>query len=158
MQMRTYATFKEMHGYESTLDDLISRLRPFSRNSVLFACSVTGIILQLWKGNGWAKELYAWTIDEVFDPLRADWYKLAFKAGEHELVFHRRQLLLLLKLAVEHCPEHGLDLMRVPRGVFGTILLMANDRFHFGLFPNPAADENDEYDKISRRGRVCPNQ
>jgi hypothetical protein len=150
MQIRTYATFKEMHGYESTLDDLISRLRPFSRKSVLFACSVTGIILQLWKGNDWAKELYAWTIDEVFDPLRADWYKLAFKAGEHELVFHRRQLLLLLKLAVEHCPEHGLDLMRAPRWVFGTILLMANDQFHFGLFPNPAADENDEYDKISR--------
>ena len=109
----------------------------FPAHSALVACSVTGIILQLWKGNDWAKERYASAIDDIFDPLRADWYKLAFKAGEHELVFHRRQLLLLMKLAVEHCPEHGIDLMRVSRGVFGTILLMANDRFHLGCSPIP---------------------
>lgn len=150
MRMRTYATFKEMHGYQSTLEDLINKLRLFSRSSVLFACSVTGIMLKLWKGSDWEKDLYASTIDEVFEPLRADWYKFAFRAGEQELVFHRRQLLLLMKLAVEHCPENGHDFMRATRGVFGTILLMANDQFHFGLLPDPAATDLDEYDKVSR--------
>jgi hypothetical protein len=150
MKMRTYATFKEMHGYESTIDELIDRLRLFSRESVLYVCSVTGIILKLWQGNDWARENYASTIDSVFEFIRADWYKFAARIDEAELVFHRRQLLLLMKLAIEHCPENGLDLMKAPRGIFGTMLLMANDQFHFGLFPNPDADDADEYDKISR--------
>lgn len=150
IKLRTYATFQEMHGYQSTLDDLIKKLKPFSRSSVLFACSVTGIMLKLWKGSEWEKDLYAIAIDEVFEFLRADWYKLAFREGERELVFHRRQLLLIMKLAVEHCPDVGHDFMRATRGVFGTILLMANDHFHFGLLPDPAASDLDEHDKVSR--------
>src|SRR5580765_8198431 len=150
MQMRTYATFEEMHGYQSTLDELISRLRVFSRESVVYVCSVTGIILKPWQGHNWARENYDSTIDSVFEFIRADFYKRAIRVNEGEMVFHRRQLLLLMKLAIEHCPENGRDLMKAPRGTFGTILLMANDQFHFGLLPSPDADTTDEYDKVSR--------
>ena len=150
MELRTYATFEEMHGRKSALEEIIERLRVFSRESVLYACSVTATILKLWERGGWAKENYEELIDGAFEFLRGDWYKLAMRMEEAELVFHRRQLLLLMKLAVEHCPEIGQDLMRARRGIFGTMLLMASDQLHYGLYPFPGADEGDEYEKISR--------
>lgn len=85
IKMRTYATFEEMHGYESTLEQLINKLKPFSRSSVLFACSVTGIMLKLWKGDEWEKSLYARAINEVFDPLRGDWYNSLRKKTQPHL-------------------------------------------------------------------------
>jgi len=150
MELRTYATFEEMHRRTSTLDEIIDRLRVFSRESVLYACSVTAIILKLWERGGWAKEHYDELIDGAFEFLRGDWYKLAMRMEEAELVFHRRQLLLLMKLAFEHCPESGQDLTKARRGIFGTILLMASDQFHYGLYPFPGAASGDEYEKISR--------
>ena len=45
MQVQTYATFEEMFGRKSTLDELIRDLKHFSRWSVLFTCSIIGIIL-----------------------------------------------------------------------------------------------------------------
>lgn len=150
MELRTYATFEEMHRRKSTLQEIIERLSVFSCESVLYTCSVTATILKLWERGGWAKENYNELIDGAFEFLRGDWYKLAMQMDEGELVFHRRQLLLLMKLALEHCPEVGQDLMRARRGIFGTILLMASDQFHYGLYPFPGAAEGDEYEKISR--------
>jgi len=85
-----------------------------------------------------------------FDQLRGDWYRLSAQNSEEELVFHRRQLLLIMKLAVEHCPVTGHELPKAPPGYFGTILLMANDQFHYGLYPFPAQGAADEEEKVSR--------
>jgi len=150
MILATYATFEEMHGRKSTLDELIERLEIYSRESVLYICSVTGIILKLWQRGGWAKENYFALIDSAFGDIRGDYYKYALEKADAEMVFHRRQLLFLSKLAIEHCAERGLDLLKARPGLFGTILLMANDHFHFGTYPNPKIDERDQYDKISR--------
>jgi hypothetical protein len=149
MQVQTYATFEEMFGRKSTLNELIRDLKHFSRWSVLFTCSVIGIILKLWERSGWAEENYDVLIDVAFEPLRGGWFKLAKRLNEPTLVFHRRQLLFLMKLAIEHCPVAGYDLLAVPPGPFGTILLMASDHFHHGLFPYPGPD-GDDFDKISR--------
>jgi hypothetical protein len=55
-----------------------------------------------------------------------------------------------MKLAIEHCPATGDDLLNARPGLFGTILLMANDHFHYGLYPFPGADDADEFERISR--------
>jgi hypothetical protein len=47
-------------------------------------------------------------------------------------VFHRRQVLLIAKLAILHCSEIGLD-ARHNTARFGPVLLKASDQFHYGL-------------------------
>jgi len=69
MQVQTYATFEEMFGRKSSLDELIRDLKHFSRWSVLFTCSIIGIVLKLWERGGWAKENYDVLIDVAFEPL-----------------------------------------------------------------------------------------
>jgi hypothetical protein len=96
----------------------------------LYACAVTGIILKLWERGGWEQANYDLLIDGAFEFLRGDWYKLAARLSEPELVFHRRQLLFLMKLAIEHCFAVGDDLMKAQRGLFGTMLLMASLMYH----------------------------
>jgi hypothetical protein len=149
MILATYATYEQMHGYKSTIADLIRQLQQFSRESVLYACAVTGIILKLWEREGWRTN-YDVAIDGAFEFIRGDWFKVAARLKNPELVFHRRQLLFLMKLAVEHCPASGDDLARAVRGSFGTMLLMVNDHFHYGLYPFPGRDGVDEFEKLSR--------
>jgi hypothetical protein len=149
MTFRVYATFEQMHGHKSSLAELIERLKPFSLESVLYTCAISGMVLKLWQGPDWDRSKYDLFISTTFDQLRGDWYKLSART-ENELVVHRRQLLLIMKLAIEHCPVRGFDLHSAPPGYFGTILLMANDQFHYGLFPFPEQDGADDREKVSR--------
>lgn len=139
-----------MHGRKSSIAELTSLMQLFSRESVIYTCSVTGIILKLWERGGWDHRNYEVLISGAFEFIRGDWYKVAAQLPEPELVFHRRQLLFLMKLAIEYCPKEGRDLLKTPPGLFGTILLMANDHFHHGLFPSSEAGNADEIDNISR--------
>jgi hypothetical protein len=150
MILAQYATFEQMHGYRSSLAELIQKLRPFSRESVVYVCAVIGMILKLWQRGGGDQTHYDLLVADSFDPLRGDWYRLSAHMEDPELVFHRRHLLLLMKLAVEHCPDKGIDLLNVPRHHLGTILLMANDQFHHGLYPAPDEADTDDLDKLTR--------
>jgi len=143
-----YATYEQMHGRKSTVEELIRLLRRFSRESVLYVCAVTGIILKLWERGGWERANYDVLIDGAFEFIRGDWYKFAARLAEPELVCHRRQLLFLMKLAIEHCFATGDDLLKARPGLFGTMLLMANDHFHYGLVPG--GDDAGELEKVSR--------
>jgi hypothetical protein len=116
MPFATYATFEQMHGRKSTMAQLIDRLKPFSRESVLYACAVAGMILKLWDGPHWDRANYDLLVASFFDPLRGDWYRLSARQAEDELVFHRRQLLLIMKLAIEHCPVDGAELLDAAPG------------------------------------------
>ncbi len=122
-----------MHGEKSSMSELIGRLTLFSRTSVISLCSFVGLVLKLWEPGAYDLKLYDHLISCAFDPLRGDWYKLAARLQQPELVFHRRQLLLLTKLAAIHCPVAGVDAWNAAPGFFGTALLMANDHFHYGL-------------------------
>jgi hypothetical protein len=150
MSFAVYATYEQMHGRKSTVEELTRLLQRFSRESVLYGCAVSGVLLKLWERGGWDRTNYDVMIGDAFEFIRGDWYKLAARLDEPELVFHRRQLLFLMKLAIEHCPATGEDLLKTGRGLFGTMLLMANDHFHYGLYPNPSGSEADSFDKISR--------
>ena len=39
-----YSTFEQMHGRKSSISELIERLRPFSRDSVLTLCAFISIL------------------------------------------------------------------------------------------------------------------
>lgn len=140
----TYATFQTMHGTKSSLPELVAKLRPYSRESVISLCSFIGILLKLWDPGRYDLARYDHLVSCAFDSLRGDWYKLAARLPQPELVFHRRQLLLIVKLAAMHCPTVGVDAWRTPPGYFGTVLLMANDHFHYGLTDTGGSDELDK--------------
>lgn len=72
---------------------------------------------------------------------------MAARLPQPEFVFHRRQLLLITKLAVLHCPKVGVDLWKASPGLFGTILLMTSDHFHYDL---SAQAGSDEFDRVKR--------
>jgi len=139
-----------MHGRKSSLEDLVERLRPFSRTSVLYTCAVTGMVLRIWDGTNWERSNYDLFLATTFDRLRGDWYRLSACTEKPELVVHRRQLLLIMKLSLDCCPVNGNDLFSASPGYFGTILLMANDQFHYGLFPAPGSGRVTEAEKVAR--------
>jgi hypothetical protein len=43
MIIAQYATFEEMHGRKSTLFALLERLKPFSRESILWFCAIASL-------------------------------------------------------------------------------------------------------------------
>jgi hypothetical protein len=98
MKFETYATFQVMHGRKSTTEELISLLSRYSRESILYLCSVIGMVLKLWQG-GDDRTHYELLIRAFFEPIRADWYCLSSGRTNRDAVFHRRQLLLIMKLA-----------------------------------------------------------
>src|ERR1700680_2835899 len=150
MQFSVYATFEQMHGRKSSVPELVERLKIFSRGSVLYMCAVTGMLLRLWDGADWDRSHYDAFLTASFDSLRGDWYKLGARMGTPELVVHRRQLLLIMKLAIDCCPPTGIDVMTAPPGYFGTILLMANDQFHYDLYPFPGVGTATDAEKVAR--------
>jgi hypothetical protein len=150
MEYSVYATFEQMHGRKSSLGDLVEGLKPFSRTSVLYACAVTGMVLRIWDGTNWERSNYDLFLATTFDKLRGDWYRLSARTEKPELVVHRRQLLLIMKLSLDCCPVNGNDLLSASPGYFGTILLMANDQFHYGLFPTPGSGRVMEAEKVAR--------
>src|ERR1700733_1239915 len=48
MIFATYSTFQQMHGRKSSLQELVDRLRPCSRDSVVSLCSFICVLLKLW--------------------------------------------------------------------------------------------------------------
>lgn len=149
MRFATYATFENLHGRKSTIAELIVLLQNYSRESVLYLCSVIGTSLRLWEGEPDPTH-YDLVMRAVFEFLRADWYSLSYRRGRNDVVIHRRQLLLIMKLAVQHCPEHGLDVLQDRPGRFGTICLMANDQFHYNLLASASKGKLVDRDKIAR--------
>ncbi len=107
------------------------------------------MILKLWQG-GDDRTHYELLIRAFFEPIRADWYCLSSGMTNHDAVFHRRQLLLIMKLAIEHCPEDGGDILNEMPGLFGTICLMANDQFHYSLLASASKSKLIDRDRIMR--------
>jgi hypothetical protein len=148
MILTTYATFEQMHGRKSSLKELSDNLSHLSRESVVSLCSYIGILLKLWERSVFDLARYDHLISCAFEELRGNWYKIAARRSEPEFVFHRRQLFLITKLATLHCPKSGIDAWKIQPGHFGTILLMANDHFHYDLPSGATLDENDKIQRL----------
>lgn len=79
-------------------------------------------------------EVYARFLSLFFDAGTRARLIAGYWSFPKRLVFHGRQILLIAKLAILHCSGSGLDARQVG-GRFGTVLLKANDQFHYGRLP-----------------------
>jgi hypothetical protein len=137
-ELAVYDTHEEIFQRKSSLAELTADVSAFSQQSVLWVCAsiVTG--LQLWDSIDAEPQVYAQFLSLFF----ARDLRLRLIAGywgsPRRVLFHRRQVLLIAKLAILHCSGAGLDARR-NAARFGPLLLKANDQFDHGLLPRTAA-------------------
>lgn len=111
---------------------------------------VTG--MQLWnKPNLQPPDMYARLLSLFFNgALYSRLVAGYWSSDPRRFVFHRRQVLLIAKLAMLHCSGRGVN-ARLEGQRFGVILLKANDQLHYNLIPQRPSmrvGERDDYAKI----------
>jgi hypothetical protein len=92
--------------------------------------------MQLWNKPDLRRfDIYLRFLSLFFDnALRARLVAGYWSTDPKRFLFHRRQVLLISKLAISPCSGHGVDARFNPER-FGSILLKANDQLHYGLLP-----------------------
>jgi len=137
-ELAVYETYEDIFQRKSTLAELIGDLSLFSESSVLWVCAsiVTGV--QLWDSIDAEPEVYAQFLRVFFDDEIRFRLVAGYWSSPRRILFHRRQVLLISKLALLHCPGYGLD-ARLSGRRFGPVLLKANDQFDYGLLPRTGA-------------------
>jgi hypothetical protein len=133
-ELGVYETFEDLFGHKSTLDEVIKDIRLFSQESVLWLCAlfVTGLQLSA-RMSSEPSNVYLLLISLFFDGnLQARLIARSRNSHPKRVLFHRRQALLLAKLAILHCSIKGVNARTSPLQ-FGPILLKANDQFDYGL-------------------------
>jgi hypothetical protein len=136
----TYISYEEIFGRRSTFDEFVAHLQRYSKESLVYVCCLIGTLLELWKRGSASYELYEFFVKSAFDPRLVEWLLENRRVTGSSSVFHRRQLLLVQKVALLHCSDEGVDALRDNPGFFGVALLMANDHFHYA---NPSANEQE---------------
>ena len=151
-ELGVYETYEDIFGRKSTMDELVAEVRSFKQQSVLWVCAVIVTGMQLWNRiDLQSPEVYSRLLSLYFDAnIRTRLIAGYWSSNPRRVLFHRRQILLIAKLAILHCSGQGID-ARQNAELFGSILLKANDQFHYGLLsgvasPRPACRE--DYAKI----------
>lgn len=132
-----YETFESLFNRSSSEDELINAIRRFERNSLLWICAEIVARIQLWTRPALHNRAnYLNYLHELFAAdTSAELLRRSVCTVPVRLVFHRRQIGLIAKLAVRYA-DGDLD-VRLHRSELGTLFLMANDRFHYGLLREP---------------------
>jgi hypothetical protein len=136
-ELGVYETFEELFGRKTSLDELIADICKFERNSLLWICAEIVSRVQLWARPALRNASnYQRYLIELFDETTSS----RLLAGSQStspvrLLFHRRQIVLIAKLAAQYCQD-GLD-ARLNRKNLGLLFLKANDLFDYGLLPGP---------------------
>jgi hypothetical protein len=153
-QLAVYETFEDLSGRKSTLDELIADIRPFTQKSVLWICAVIVTGMQLWNRVDLQPEgVFRTLLGLYFDPpLHPRLIAGYWSSSPRRVLFHRRQVLLVAKIAVIHCSGGGID-ARIHADRIGSILLKANDQFDYGLLAELAKtgepiSDRDQFSKI----------
>ena len=104
-ELAVYESFEEVSLRKSTLDELIADLRVFSEQSVLWVCAAIVTGMQLWnRPNLQPFDIYQRFLSLFFDgALRARFIAGYWSTDPRRFLFHRRQILLISKLAILHC-------------------------------------------------------
>jgi len=131
-ELAVYETFEGLFGRRSTLEELIADISGFQLQSVLWVCATIVTGLQLWNSIDAQPEVYSRFLSLFFDAGTRSRLVAGYWNAPPRRVFHRRQVLLIAKLAVLHCSGGGLDARRNAER-FGSIFLKASDQFHHGL-------------------------
>jgi hypothetical protein len=153
-ELGVYETFEDVFGRKSTPDELIEDIRAYTQKSVLWVCAVIVTGMQLWTRIDLQPfDVYQRLLTLFFDPSLSSRLMAGYWASEpRRILFHRRQILLIAKLAILHCTGPGID-ARTNVQRFGPVLLKANDQFHYGLLAELASANRpisgrDDYAKI----------
>ena len=154
MEMGVYETYEEIYKRKSTLDELIKDVSQFTQKSMLWVCALIVTGMQLWNPlDAKLGDIFSSLVDLYFDPpLRSQMLVGFWARNPRRVLFHRRQILLIAKLAIKHCSETGLD-ARHNANLIGEVLLKANDQLDFGLLREVAGRgelpaTRDEYSRL----------
>ena len=110
-ELAVYESYEDIFGTRSSLDELIADISYFSRESVLWACAFIATGMQLWNQP-------ASNPSDVFDVLLSHFFQGPLKnrlavgywsSNPRRYLFHRRQILLISKLAILHCSGRGMN-------------------------------------------------
>jgi hypothetical protein len=131
-----YESFEELFGRKSSIDELIAEISKYERSSMLWICAEIVCRVQLWARPGARNRAnYSRYLQEFFEP-SVSRRLVAGQSSVHpfRFLFHRRQIDLVAKLALQHCGS-GLD-AREHANELGVLFLMANDHLDYGLLRN----------------------
>lgn len=151
-QLAVYETFEELFGRRSTLDELVTTIRSFSQQSVLWVCATIIAGAQLWNRlDAQPDDVHIRLLALFFEgPIYTRLVIGHWSSDPRRVAFHRRQVLLIAKLAILHCSGRGID-ARYNARLFGPVLLKASDQFHHNLFPGtpaPRVATRDDYSRV----------
>ncbi len=145
-----YENYEDQFGQKSSLDALVAEITKYERSSLLWICAEIVCRVQLWsRPAGYNRSNYMRYLTEFFEPSVAT--RLITGASSTmpvRLLFHRRQIGLVAKLAVKHAGT-GLD-ARQHRAGLGLLFLMANDQLDYGLLRDANQGGRDQRDKYLR--------
>ena len=150
--LAVYETYQDIFGRKSTYDELIKDVSVFNQKSVLWICATIVTGMQLWNNlESQPYGAFCKLIGQMFDKrlrhrLDLGWWQ----AHPRRVLFHRRQVLLIAKIAILHCSIDGID-ARNNANLFGNILLKANDQLDHGLFASLAKTST----KLSERAECA---
>jgi hypothetical protein len=102
MQMGVYETFEAIYGRKSTLDELIADVSQFTQKSMLWVCGTIVVGMQLWnRVDTQPGDVFSTLVQLYFDPpLRGRMLAGYWSSNPRHVLFHRRQILLIAKLAI----------------------------------------------------------
>jgi len=151
-ELAVYESFEDISGRKSTLQELIKDVSSYTQQSVLWVCAAIVVGVQLWnKIELQPQNIYEQLLSLFFGgKLRARLIAGYWATQPRRVLFHRRQVLLIAKLAILHCSGKGIDARSNPRS-FGPILLKANDQLHYDLLanlPGGRVSSRDDFAKI----------
>ena len=145
-----YETFEDRFGRKSSMDELITAISRYERISLLWVCAEIVARLQLWARPALQNRAnyldYLWNLFHPLLSLRL--LRGTLSTSPVRLVFHRRQIGLVAKLALKH-GEGKLD-ARLHRQHLGVLFLMANDNLHHDLLLTSPAHDTDQRDTYLR--------
>ncbi len=145
-----YETFNDAFGRKSSMEELISAISNYEKSSILWICAEIVCRVQLWARPALHNRLnYLGYLRDFFEPSTS---QLLIARSEStspvRLLFNRRQIGLVAKLALKHC-GNGFD-ARDYRNSLGVIFLMANDQLDHGLLEGIPVDGTDARDASLR--------
>jgi hypothetical protein len=119
-----YRPYSDLHdNVPSTLESFRTALSGFSRIKILHTCSVMNAALREDKDPR-SRRAHDSLVRGVFSPSTAD--RLLRQDENVRFVFHRQQLLFIMKEALLNCADDG-KIPATPDDAFGDIFLMASD-------------------------------
>jgi hypothetical protein len=138
LRVALYQSLGDLTGRRCTFEELVGQVSRFSRDSLLWVCCHTSVALRLFDPDSHPEAEYSWLIRYYFAPRLAAHLEVGYWTNPQRIVFHRRQLLFISKLALMHCKPTGLD-ASLPKNGFALTCLMANDHLEHGALPKAIA-------------------